>query len=157
MSEAWSSKRALSDEELIKDGKKFKVAEREDLDGAVGKEGGDHTAKMQDASGPCETIEVEDEESSDEEEDEEEMSEASADEVRREFERERVVRAAIEKLMARKPEGFPLEELPSLLESIKVSNFTPRRLGYPSLRAFIKCQPKRLFKFDRKKNFLCPP
>eukprot|EP00927_Polykrikos_kofoidii_P074352 TRINITY_DN70332_c0_g1_i1.p1 TRINITY_DN70332_c0_g1~~TRINITY_DN70332_c0_g1_i1.p1 ORF type:complete len:271 (+),score=80.74 TRINITY_DN70332_c0_g1_i1:87-899(+) len=94
-----------------------------------------------------------DEEGSDESSDEE-MPEVSLEEAERQAKREKAVRGAIKVLMTKKPDGFPLDELPALLASINVANFTPQKLGYPSLRAFAKGQPGRLFAFDRKTNYV---
>ena len=79
------------------------------------------------------------------------------EEAAKQYKRERIVQKAILHLFERKfPHGFPLEELPALLEKIKVSNFKPQALGYESLHEFARKQPRALIRYDKYKGMIHP-
>lgn len=79
------------------------------------------------------------------------------EEAAKQYKRERIVQKAILHLFEQKfPHGFPLEELPALLEKIKVSNFKPQSLGYESLHEFARKQPRALIRYDKYKGMIHP-
>mmetsp|Transcript_86907 Transcript_86907/g.251048 ORF Transcript_86907/g.251048 Transcript_86907/m.251048 type:complete len:259 (+) Transcript_86907:360-1136(+) len=99
-----------------------------------------------------------DEEDDDSEEEEDEADKVSAEEAAKQFEREKKVRQAMRYLLTEKcPEGFPISELCDRLASIKVSGFAPEKLGYKTVEKFVKAQPEKYLRYDKKAQMVLPP
>jgi len=99
----------------------------------------------------------ESDEDSEEESDEDPAEAGTLDEAKRHHKRERVAARGIRLLFQQRPDGFPLGDLPSLLESVKVRNFAPELCGYSSLELFASHQPPDLLQYDASQQMLRPP
>mmetsp|Transcript_155263 Transcript_155263/g.476938 ORF Transcript_155263/g.476938 Transcript_155263/m.476938 type:complete len:274 (+) Transcript_155263:101-922(+) len=101
--------------------------------------------------------EDEDEESEDESEDGEAL-EVDSEEMERQHKREKLVQKAIVFLFQEKQkDSFHLDELTEKLKLVKVSNFSPEKLGYKSLEKFVKGQKPAVLRYDRKTQMISPP
>jgi hypothetical protein len=102
--------------------------------------------------------EEEDEDEDDDEEDDDDAEEVDAEEAERQFKREKAIRKAIQFLLKEKcKEGFPIEELPAKLETVKVQGFTPEKCGYKTLEKFVRGQPDKVLRYRKKTKMILPP
>lgn len=100
--------------------------------------------------------ETEEEESESESEDD--GPEVEPEEMERQGKREKIMQKAIVLLLKEKcKEGFPLSEFEQKLEMVNVKNFAPEKCGYKSLEKFVKGQPLKVLKYDRKTQMILPP
>ncbi|CAK0818047.1 unnamed protein product [Prorocentrum cordatum] len=79
------------------------------------------------------------------------------EEARRQRRREQAVWQAIRHLLSGQPRGLPLGELPGLLESVNVQNFSPERCGYSSLERFARGLPRDVLRYHAKEQVICLP
>lgn len=103
------------------------------------------------------------EEESEPEEEEESSEEdpaeaATLEEARRQQRREELVAGALRCLFERRPgAAVRLDDLPELLASVNVRNFSPRLLGYSTLERFARAQPRELLLYDARSRTIWPP
>jgi len=111
-----------------------------------------------DSDGSDEEEDEEDEEDDEEDASDDEVDKVSAEEAAKQFEREKKVRQAVRFLLTEKcPDGFPVSELCDKLASIKVQGFAPEKLGYKTVEKFVKAQPEKYLRYDKKTQMVLPP
>merc|ERR1712217_799151 len=92
-----------------------------------------------------------------EDEDEDEDEDDGSEEAEKQHKREKAIQKAIQFILANKrKDGFPMSELEAALAEVKVAGFAPEKLGYKSTKQFVKAQPRALFLYDRKTQFIAP-
>mmetsp|Transcript_35545 Transcript_35545/g.106250 ORF Transcript_35545/g.106250 Transcript_35545/m.106250 type:complete len:87 (+) Transcript_35545:598-858(+) len=78
--------------------------------------------------------------------------------MERQAKREKAVQKAMVFLFEDKEQGsFHLDELLDKLKMVNVANFAPEKLGYKSLEKFVKGQPPKVLRYNRKAQMISPP
>mmetsp|Transcript_34703 Transcript_34703/g.81021 ORF Transcript_34703/g.81021 Transcript_34703/m.81021 type:complete len:266 (-) Transcript_34703:155-952(-) len=96
--------------------------------------------------------------SEDEDDDDENDAPVDEEEMEKQFKREQAVQKAVKHLLKVKcPEGFPASEFVEKLASVNVSNFAPEKLGYKTIEKFLKSQPEKVLRYDKKQQMVLPP
>lgn len=101
---------------------------------------------------------AEEDEESESDSDEGDALEVDQEEMERQAKREKMVQKAIVFLFKDKQvDSFHLDELTEKFKLVNVANFAPEKLGYKSLEKFVKGQPPKVLRYDRKTQMISPP
>eukprot|EP00747_Dinoflagellata_sp_TGD_P192287 gnl/TRDRNA2_/TRDRNA2_56921_c0_seq1.p1 gnl/TRDRNA2_/TRDRNA2_56921_c0~~gnl/TRDRNA2_/TRDRNA2_56921_c0_seq1.p1 ORF type:complete len:267 (+),score=110.78 gnl/TRDRNA2_/TRDRNA2_56921_c0_seq1:65-865(+) len=119
---------------------------------------GASSAKKAESDDEDDDDEDEDDDDEDDEPSDDDGVEADPAEMEAQAKREKAVQKAIRFLLTEKcKEGFPAADFVVKLEMVNVKGFAPEKLGYKSIDKFLRRQPEKVMRFNKKTQMILPP